>query len=281
MVQEGLHRFGAKLLALIPRLLYKYLMQEFRTYLQQEFVKRTTKNPSYSLRSFAQQLGINHATLSTLISGKRKITQATIEKVAKALHLGPKEISSFTESNSKNDSRSSSYFIIQQDAFSAMSEWYFDAILELSLIPNFKLEPEVISNSIGITSLQAKIALETLERLELLMIDKMGSYKLRHQNSINILDPDFTSAANRKYQKSVLEKSIEAIDIVDRKDRDHTSTTMAINKKDLPSVKELIQKFRHDLNAYLQRAGTKPDEVYQLQVSFFPLSQNSKITKQE
>lgn len=276
-----LHQFGANVLVIAEIVDYNGAMEQFKTYLQQEFVKRTTKNQSYSLRAFAKHLGLNHATLSTLISGKRKITKATIEKIAKSLNLGPNEIQKFTETSSVNETTSKKYFLIQQDAFAAISEWYFDAILELSLIPQFKLDPSLIAQSIGINELQAKIALETLERLELLIKDKSGRYQLQHQNSINILDPDFTSAANRKHQKSILEKSIEAIDSVERKSRDHTSTTMAINVKDLPKAKQLIQKFRHDLNAFLQREGVEPNEVFQLQVSFFPLSQNTKNKGQD
>jgi uncharacterized protein (TIGR02147 family) len=255
-------------------------MQEFKNYLQQELLRRTTKNSSYSLRSFALQLGVNHATLSSLISGKRKMTPSTVEKLAKALNLGPEELSRY-RGTANSGSTNSNYFVIQQDAFSAMSEWYFDAILELSLIPYFKLEPEIIAKSIGISELQARLSLETLERLELLYKDDTGQLKLKHQNSINILDSDFTSAANRKHQKSILEKSAEAIESVDRKLRDHTSTTMAINVKDLPKAKELIQKFRHEINAFLQRGDATPEEVYQLQVSFFPLSKNLKNQEQE
>ncbi len=251
-------------------------MEQFRAFLQQEFVRRTTKNPAYSLRSFAQQLGVNHATLSTLISGKRKITAATVQRMAQSLHLSPAELTRFTATASNSADTPTNYFVIQQDTFSFMSEWYFDAILELALIPSFKLEPEVIANSIGITTLQAKIALETLVRLELLSENKSGGFKVKHQNSTNILDPDFTSAAHKKHQKSVLEKSLAAIDTVDRTERDHTSTTMAILKKDLPKAKALIKKFRIELNEFLQRKDVTPDEVYQLQVSFFPLSQNTK-----
>ncbi len=249
-------------------------MEQFRAYLQQEFVRRTTRNPSYSLRAFAQHLDMNHATLSSLLSGKRTITSATVKKIGQVLNLSPSDLAQFTNPKSVKESKAGNYFLIQQDAFSAMSEWYFDAILELTLIPNFNLEPKIIAKSINISNLQAKIALETLERLELLIKDEHGKYKLQHTNSINILDPDFTSAANRKYQKSILDKSLEALEKGDRKKRDHTSTTMAINKNDLPKAKELIQKFRHDLNTFLQRAEASPDEIYQLQISFFPLTQN-------
>lgn len=245
-------------------------MTEFRNLLQQEFLKRSGKNPGYSLRAFAKALGINHATLSGLMSGKRPVSPATMQKLSKTLQLPPEKVGEFVESR-----KGKSYFILQQDAFNAMSEWYFDAILELTLIPNFKLEADIIADSIGITRTQAQIALETLERLDLLMKDSSGRWKLRYQDSTNILDPDFTSVANKKYQQSVLEKSIQSIETVDRKNRDHTSTTMAINSRDLPKVKKLIQKFRHDLNSYLQRPQSTPDSVYQLQVSFFPLTKNN------
>lgn len=185
-------------------------MEQFKTYLQQEFVRRTTKNPSYSLRAFAQHLRMNHATLSSLISGKRTITATTIQKIGRALNLGPMELARFKDFKTEEKAETRNYFLIQQDAFATISEWYFDAILELTLIPNFKLQPDIIAKSIGISTLQAKIALETLERLELITKDKSGKYKLQHKDSINILDPDFTCAANRKYQNSILEKSVEA-----------------------------------------------------------------------
>lgn len=43
--------------------------EEFRALLRQELVRRSAKNPSYSLRSFAKSLGVNHATLSSILAG--------------------------------------------------------------------------------------------------------------------------------------------------------------------------------------------------------------------
>lgn len=256
-------------------------MEQFRTYLQQEFLKRTAKNSGYSLRAFAQSLDINHASLSSIMSGKRNITENTVTKLTQALGLGPEEINKFLSKEAEQESRSKSYHYIQQDAFNSISDWYFDAILQLSLIPKIKLDPEVIAMAINIPKIEAKIALETLERLELLKKDKKGSYKRTYKNSTNILDPDFTNAAMKKYQKKILEKSSEALEKISKTERDHTSTTMAIQKKDLSKAKELIKKFRHDLDHYLQRDASRFDEIYQLQVSFFPLTNliNNKSNK--
>ena len=128
----------------------------------------------------------------------------------------------------------------------------------------------------NISELQAKLALETLERLDLLKKNNRGKYILQEKNTTNELDLDFTNAAKKKYQKSILEKSSKALEDLPRTKRDHTSTTMAIDSADLPKVKELIQKFRKELNKYLQRDDVNPDQVYQLQVSFFPLTNIEK-----
>ncbi len=252
-------------------------MQEFRSFLKQEFARRVGKNPAYSLRAFASALDVHHSTLSSILSGKRTLTKETFAKFSKALALSPDQVRSFEQAAmSASGEAQHSYYLLQQDAFNAMSEWYYDAILELSLIPWFQLEPTLIAAAIGISSLQAEAAIETLERLKLLVRDSRGQLKLHHQHSTNILDPDFTTAAQIKYQASILRKSAEALETVDRKQRDHTSTTIAIEKADLPEVKKLIQKFRNDLTGYLQRPRSEPDSVYQLQVSFFPLTTRDK-----
>lgn len=245
-------------------------MEDFKNILQHEYLKRVSKNKSYSLRAYAQYLGINHATLSTILSGKRKITKDTVLNLSKALGLSPIDVAQFIANDHTMEGQV--FHLLQNDVFSYISEWYYDAILELSLIPRFRLEAKVIAVSLDISTLQASMALETLERLGLLKKDNNGMLVVAYQNSSNILDPDSTNSAQRNYQRSVLEKSLEALESIERMKRDHTSTTMAINANDLPKAKEIIKKFRHDLNAFMQRDTSTLDEVYQLQVSFFPLT---------
>lgn len=250
-------------------------MKHFKHILQQEYLRRVGKNPHYSLRAFAQHLDVNHAILSMVLSGKRKITKAMVTKFSKNLGLSPVEVQKFIETEFTESEKD--FYLLQNDVFAFISEWYFDAILELTLIPQVNLNPKYISQILGITVFQATYGLELIERLGLLTKDQDGRYKLTYKNSTNILDPDTTTTAQRNYQKSVLEKSLEALESVDRKKRDHTSTTIAIHSKDLPRAKEIIKKFRYDLNTFMQRDESVLNEVYQLQVSFFPLT-NAEVS---
>lgn len=250
-------------------------MEHFRLILQQEYLKRVSKNRHYSLRAFAQHLNVNHAILSLVLSGKRKITKAMVIKFSSALGMSPEEVKNFSEESITEKQRE--YFLLQNDAFSVISEWYFDAILEMCRIPRMNLNPQLVGEFLDIPVLQATHALETLERIGLLKKNINEQYELTFQNTTNILDPNTTTSAKRKYQGSVIGKSIDALENVDPKSRDHTSTTMAISTKDLPAAKELIRKFRHELNAYMQRCDETLDDVYQLQVSFFPLTNQSTL----
>lgn len=254
-------------------LVYVGHMTSFREYLKQELERRVAVNPQYSLRSFARQVGVHHATLSGLLSGKRPITRKSVVKLSRPLALGPKQIDAFIQPELTADH--ADYVKIQEEQFLTMSEWYFDAILEYSLLRGARMNPDGIAAAFGLSKFKARAAIEILLRIGLLK--KVGRrYQLVHRDTTNVLDPALSSAAQRKYQKQILEKSMEALELIERKKRDHTSMTMAVQKADVPKVKAMIQKFSFELNSYLQRKSSEPDSVYQLQISFFPLSREEK-----
>ncbi len=260
-----MHRFGANSVASQNNYDYSWFMdaENFKNILQQEFLRRGAKNPRYSLRSYAQFLGIHHSTLSGLLSGKRPITK----KAASTLSL---KLGIYPDNFIKKDNFSlSKHEFLEEDIFNRISEWYFDAILELSKIKSFDFTVPNISHYLNMNEVQVSIAIETLLRLNLLKKTKNG-FKIVHENSTNLSSNEKTSAAMRKYQRSILDKSVEALESVDRKNRDHTSTTLAIRKSDLPKAKQIIKDFRYKLTTLLQE-NDNFDEVYQLQVSLFPL----------
>jgi len=244
-------------------------MESFRSHLQQEYLRRNRINSNYSLRSFARSLGLHHGTLSQILSGRRKISQKTFNHLAAQLNLSPTERTQMSGTRNENNS----YLALQKDAFSLMSEWYFDAILELCRIPHSTLSPKTITKKLGISAVKAKLALQILLRLELLEKTNKG-YRLLTPDTTNILDPDTTTGAQNRYQTSILEKSKEAIESVSIQKRDHTSLTLAIAEKDVPKAKELIKKFRREFDRLL---GTStPDQVFQLHIGFFPLTNEDK-----
>lgn len=197
-----------------------------------------------------------------------------IRKLCAQLDIGPAELGSFSATEGPLN-----YNELSLDTFTAISEWYHDAILELTRIKGFRPEPKVIAKQLGITVMEVHAAIERLQRLELLEITKSGKGEIWTDisgDNHTSLAPDFTSAALRKYQKKVLELSLNALETVPRTEREHVSNMLAVRKSDLPKVKKEIDSFRWTLTRFLQRRGSEPDDVYQLAISFFPILKPSR-----
>ncbi len=65
--------------------------------LSAELAKRRKRNPRYSLRAFARDLGSDHATLSQLIRGRRVLSPRMAKKFGAKLHLRAVDISEACE----------------------------------------------------------------------------------------------------------------------------------------------------------------------------------------
>ena len=62
-------------------------MEDFRAFLKDELERRASKNPSYSLRAFARDLGLTNSHLSMTLSGRKRISVDTAEQIAGRLNL--------------------------------------------------------------------------------------------------------------------------------------------------------------------------------------------------
>lgn len=239
--------------------------------------ERIKKNPQYSLRAYAKQLGVSAATLSGILSGQRKLTAEMMGKIGFALDLNPEEIWNHQRQalGHKETPTDVTFKELTQEMFMIVSEWYHLTILELMKLTDFEPNANWISKRLGVNSNQIKIAIERLQKVGILEIkgnvwlDKTDGFTTHY-------DAQKTNEAKKRYQKQLLEKSQESLARDDYSIRDHSSTTMAINTKDMLKAKKEIQAFRKKL-CELMESATNPDEVYQLQIGFFPLTSNKNL----
>lgn len=68
----------------------------------------------------------------------------------------------------------STYKLISQDIFATIADWYHLAILDLSLMKDFKSSPSWISARLGISVLEAKIAVDRLVRLGFFKVENVN-----------------------------------------------------------------------------------------------------------
>lgn len=241
----------------------------FRSFLKNELARRCAKNPSYSLRSFAKLLGVSHTTLSQVISGKRPLTLKAQKQMALALALSPEQFVSFQMPGDITFDEQFEPLNIKK--YDILADWIHDAILELTHLKSFKPDPKWMAVVLDVNVHEVNAAIDRLVQAGLLKVGRSRWKDLSANNTINHLG-DFTNPALKKYQKDILEKSMVALESLPREERDHTSLMLNFSAKNIKEAKQMIKEFRTKFSVKTKLKSKDADNVFALNISFFPIS---------
>lgn len=195
-----------------------------------------------------------------------------LHRISSQLGLGPDRISHFEQGLSLPRRRAASVEAFTQlnlDTYTVISDWYHYAILELVRLKNFQPNPAWIAKTLSITVSEVNFAIERLQRLGMLEISKHGWQQKAGQ--LTTIGSKLTATALRKLQQQILAQATDALNSVPMQQRDQSAMTMSIDSSKIAEAKLRIQKFRRELCEFLE-AGDNCDEVYQLSISLFPIS---------
>ncbi len=254
-------------------------MDNLRELLKEELNARKERNESYSMRSFANFLGMSPAALSQFMSYKRGISGAKATLILQKLGVSPKESMYYLSKINGGEMvlpdqsiEGESKQVLREDTFKLISEWYHLAILSVSELRIKTKDSRVIGKILGVKSELINAAYSRLLRLGIIQ-ELPKSFK-------QIIPPfstteDIPSEVIQKYHKEVLKLAADRLEIVDPELREFSSMTLAINTKKLTRAKELIRQFCDDMEDVLE-TGPR-DEVYQFNIQLFPLSDTKSL----
>ncbi len=260
-----------------------------RSFLRQEFEHRLKRNPRYSLRAFARQLGLHPARLSYVLSGKHGLSRHAAALLADRLGLSAEERSYFLELADACHARSPmkreaarerlavlkipTHQQLQLDAFAAVSEWFYFTILELTSVADFNRDSHWIASRLGITVTQAKLAIERLLRLELLEETPDGI--LRATERFTFSPARMPSEILRASQHQLLAKAADALETQAFHERDCAAMILAVDPQDLPAAMETLKAFRRDFARQYGAPQKTKRSVYALTTQLFRLTTES------
>ncbi|MCX6126212.1 MAG: TIGR02147 family protein [Proteobacteria bacterium] len=234
-------------------------------------LERQIKNPNYSLRSLARCIGISPALLSQLMSGQRRLTPKSAEKIAAAMDLSTaqsKAIRLQVEKSSGPSSKKTKTDIneLSGDQFLVISDWYHYGILGLAALEENKSDPPWIAKKLSISVSTAKAAFARLIKLGFIECQAKG-----FRQAVAPLDTTnyVPSTAIRKYHRQNLDKAADSLVNDPFGTRFFSGLTVAIDPDELPALKAFVLKFkkRFDSKCSMHRKR----RVYQLGIQFFPL----------
>jgi uncharacterized protein (TIGR02147 family) len=243
-------------------------INNYRQWLYQEFSKRKAKNPALSLRAFSSRLNISPAALSQIISGKRKLTKKSAQKISDKLNLSPLQRRELFKSIHKKNIEEfeDEYQTLEMDTFKIISDWYHYAILSLSELKGSKANMDWISQKLGILKKEAEDAYQRLLKLKIIE-EKNGKFK---QVSLPLTTrDDVNSSAIRQYLYQYLKKAEEAIETLPIEELQFYTVVMAGDPKNLKKAGASIKKFRRSLSQTMEHG--KKSRVYALSVQLFPI----------
>jgi uncharacterized protein (TIGR02147 family) len=269
--------------------LFQYL--NYRHFLKDYYLEeKKKKGARFSFRLLSQRAGFRSPNFFKLVmEDKRNLGPDGVRGCIQALHLN-KEQSSFFENlvlfnQAGNDLDRNRFYQklshsrryreikkIEKDYFVYYSRWYYAAIRELVLLPDFREDPEWIASKLAppITTREAAVALELLLELGFLKRGRAGRLVQVDRNIST--DREVVSLAIANFHREMIRKASESIERASASQRDISSLTVAISKEKFEEAKRRIQDFRRELNLLLSE-GKEFDSVYQINFQVYNLTE--------
>lgn len=239
---------------------------DYRKNLAEELRLRQARNPSYSLRSFARDLGVSVTALSDVLSAKRDFSKRNAEKVIAKLGWSPLQSASFLRSlGDSTPAAARDSLILEDDRFRIISDWYYLVILNLAKVPGAKATPSWVRKQTGISLEEAREALDRLQRLG--YISNEGGTLVRQVPEV-ATTTEVPSAAIRKYHRQNFHLAERAQENVPFERRQISSFTVGTDPARLKKAKKMLNEFMDKLAAVLE--SPEPSEVYTVSTQMFP-----------
>lgn len=251
----------------------------YKTFLATALAAKRQKNGRYSLRAFARFLDIDAGVLSRIMTGKRPPALDTAERLISALKLTRDERRMFLESVVQDKGRKTLSIAGLQDdlkpevqsipseLFKIICDPLHYAILELTFSKDFIAKPQAIAKRLGVTTVEAEVAIARL--LEVNLLKRDGKKLLKTNKHITTHDKQSTTQALQNRYVASLDLAKRALQKEPISRRNMTSMTMCIDPTRIPTAKAMIEEFTDKLCSYLE-GGTRL-EIFELAINLFSL----------
>lgn len=251
--------------------------RSLRAVLQEELARRCSDNPRYSLRAFARDLGTDHSSLSQVLRGRRRLTEASIRAFGERLGLDTTRIEEFaaTESrrtaSARDEESLRSVRELTEDALAVLSAPEHHAILELTWLDAFRPDVRWIARVLGLDADHVNVAVQRLIRLGMLEMSAPDVWTdLTGHSTTVVADAGFETI--RRLSEQVRRRAALSPSPVGR---ELSLTTLAVDRSRVPEALERIARFRRELIELLSGTGVR-DGVYHLELAFLPLTHDDE-----
>ena len=266
----------------------------YRQYIADYYAEKKAKS-AFTWQEFTRTAGFSSPVhLKYASEGRLNLSDTAAKRVAQAMHLVDFEQDYFCEmvklDNAKTDAEKKAAFnkmiaiadahkakILEGDSFRYFESWKNPVLRELApSMPGAK--PLALARACRpeITAAEVTESLNFLVKADLLKKDKDGNYA-RTETGITTGPMDVTPVAVRSMHRQMGEFALDAIEGVPQDQRHFSGLTLGITQEAYTEIVQKIAEFRKEIIAIATRSS-ETEEVYRLNVQFFPMT-NKSINK--
>ena len=263
----------------------------YRQYIADYYAEKKAKS-AFTWQEFTRAAGFSSPVhLKYASEGRLNLSDTAAKRVAQAMHLVDFEQDYFCEmvklDNAKTDAEKKAAFnkmiaiadshkakILEGDSFRYFESWKNPVLRELApSMPGAK--PLALARACRpeITAAEVTESLNFLVKADLLKKDKDGNYA-RTETGITTGPMDVTPVAVRSMHRQMGEFALEAIEGVPQNERHFSGLTLGITRDAYAEIVQKIAEFRKEIIAIATKS-TETEEVYRLNVQFFPMTNKS------
>ena len=274
--------------------IYDYL--DYRDFLKEYYKEYKRRHPYFSLRYIAQKTGLDAAHIMRVLQGKRHLSEKSLAGFVALCTFDEKEeryfraLAEFNTARNEHAGRQAfervlalsgvKTALIQPEQYEFYTKWYHTAIRALIAICQLKNAGEfariagMLSPPISVHEARKSVTL--LKKLELIATGPDG-FLVVTDTHITTGD-QWRSLAVGNFQNETLRLAQESLARHDKTIRDISTVTLGISRNQLPALREKIAEFRQSIMRMADE-NQSPDDIYQMNVQLFPLTDTKTDSK--
>ena len=263
----------------------------YRQYIADYYADKKAKS-AFTWQMFAEKAGFSSPVYLKYVSeGRFNLSEEAALRVAAAMSLVEYERDYFCEmvrfDHAKTDDEKKVFFnkmlaiadahkvkVIEADSYRFFEDWKNPVLRELApSMPGAK--PLALARACRpeITAAEVTESLSFLVKANLLQKDKDGNY-VQTEKSMTTGPMKATPVAVRSLHRQMGEFALDAIEGVSQDERHFSGLTLGITRNAYEEIVQEIAEFRKRIIAIATREDDT-DEVYRLNVQFFPMTKKS------
>ncbi len=270
-----------------------YMFLETNRLLSEKFNEKKSRNPSFSIRAWASQIGLSsHGGLQQILAGKRTVPKKYIPGIIRSLNFSTGEAMYFETlidfEKAKTPEEQDIYYkrlnhlrpnkkevqVVEIENFKYFQNPLHSIVRTMLERKDFESNPEWIRKQLRVKTTKREIK-EVIQRLITLgfVMEEQGKLNKTHRHIKNKIDAP--SKAVEEYHQKMSLMASEEIKKQDINQREYNSFCMNIQKGKIKDAKKKIRNFVDEFITEFEAPNKKSNETYQLNVQLFSLTKTN------